>query len=81
MGCSPSLTNVAIYRKFKLISAAQSRKNEKATVTGYHGPWHPPWSGRGLCWNRFLILFLLHGCSNSWMTMGEVKPQPVKGKC
>jgi len=49
-----------------LISATQLRENEEAAVTGLP---------------RFIGLFLLHGRSNLWMTMEEVRTQSLKGKC
>jgi len=78
----PSLLNVTIYRKFRLISATQPRKNEEAAVVGLPQSMTSttvrPWSALE---PGFLPLSLLHGRNNSWMTMEEVKTQALKRKC
>jgi len=57
----------AIYRRARLISATQPKEDEEAAVMG------SPQCDCSLCWNRISTLFLLHGRSNLWVSMREVK--------
>ena len=64
-GCSLLLQNETIYRRARLISATQLNEDEEAVVTG------SPRSDRGLGWNRISTLFLVHGRSNSWVSVSD----------
>ena len=75
------LQNVTFYRKARSISAAQLRENEEAAVID------SPLSVGCTTGQLQLVLesgffsSLLHGCGITWMTVGEVKIQPLQGKC
>jgi len=74
-GCFLVLQNEAIYKRACFISATRLNEEEEAAITG------SPRSDRGLGWNRISALFLLHGHSNSWVFVEEVKIHLFMIKC
>jgi len=53
---------------------------KRQQLQAHHGPWGSLQFNRGLGWNQIFALFFLHGCSNSWMSVGEVKIHPFMVK-
>ena len=55
-------------------------KTKRQQLQAHHGLWGAPRSDRDLCWNRVFAHYLLYSHGITWMIIGEVKIQPLKGK-
>jgi len=64
-----------------LISARRRGKMKGQQLQAHNGPWGSPRSDRGLRWIWNFAPSLLYGRGITRITMGEVKTQPLKGKC
>jgi len=79
---SPLLLNDAfLWKSLDHFSHTTEEKWRGSSFTPHHGPWSVLRSYRGLGWNQFSALFLLHGRRITWVSMEEVKIHPIRVKC